>query len=218
MPVKTWFQHDMNCRKKDGLSELIAHGGMEDYGRFWVLQELYMESTIHKDEPVNKFMTTEHILCRELHLKPKTLRVYLELISKTCSVHSEFISTSFGKQTHNKVIITLPNILIYMGKRFRKNGHSEIKVKGKGNKKGKGKGESKPAPKFIPPTLEEFKAYCKEKGYSGIAEKAFEYYDTADWKDSKGNQVKNWKQKLISVWFKEDNREGQFQPSLPFLD
>ena len=30
--------------------------------------------------------------------------------------------------------------------------------------------------------------------------------DPSDWKDSKGNKVKNWKQKMQSVWFKDENK------------
>lgn len=59
--------------------------------------------------------------------------------------------------------------------------------------------------KFIPPTFEELKAYCKDNNYEPIAERVFKYYSTANWKDSKGNQVKNWKQKLQGVWFKPEN-------------
>ena len=66
---------------------------------------------------------------------------------------------------------------------------------------------------FKPPTIEEFKEYCKTKGYSGIAEKSFEYYNTANWRDSKGNKIKNWKQKLIGVWFKDDNKDKPKQRS-----
>lgn len=67
--------------------------------------------------------------------------------------------------------------------------------------------DKKVKPKFIPPTLDEVKVYFKEKGYSEVsAEKAFNYYDVAEWKDSKGNQVKNWKQKMMGVWFKEENK------------
>ena len=36
--------------------------------------------------------------------------------------------------------------------------------------------------------------------------KAFDYYDCADWHDSKGNKVKNWKQKMQAVWFKDENK------------
>lgn len=61
--------------------------------------------------------------------------------------------------------------------------------------------------KFTPPVLDEVVKYFVDSGYSEqIARKAFTYYDTAGWKDSKGNPVKNWKQKMIAVWFKDENR------------
>ena len=60
---------------------------------------------------------------------------------------------------------------------------------------------------FVPPTLEEVKSYFKENGYKEeTAITAFKYYDVSDWKDKNNNQVKNWKQKMISVWFKEENK------------
>lgn len=58
---------------------------------------------------------------------------------------------------------------------------------------------------FAPPSRDELRAYCLGRGYtSELADKVFDYYDSADWKDSKGKQVKSWKQKLISVWFKDE--------------
>lgn len=60
---------------------------------------------------------------------------------------------------------------------------------------------------YTPPTFEEFKNYCTEKGFSNIAERVYEYYSTAEWKDRNGKQVKNWKQKLQGVWFKEENKD-----------
>lgn len=61
--------------------------------------------------------------------------------------------------------------------------------------------------KFIHPSLEEVKKYFIENGYSqSAATKAFNYYNTAQWVDSKGNKVRNWKQKMISVWFKDENK------------
>ena len=58
--------------------------------------------------------------------------------------------------------------------------------------------------KFVPPTLEEVKAYCIEKGLSVNAERFLEYYQAGDWKDAKGNAVKSWKQKLLT-WEKRNN-------------
>lgn len=56
-----------------------------------------------------------------------------------------------------------------------------------------------PKPKgFTPPTLEEVKKYCIESNRSVDAKKFFDYYDTGNWIDGKGQAVKNWKQKLIT--------------------
>jgi hypothetical protein len=60
--------------------------------------------------------------------------------------------------------------------------------------------------KFVPPTQDEVSNYFIENGYSlDSSIKAFKYYDVGDWKDSKGNQVKSWKQKMRGVWFKDEN-------------
>lgn len=65
--------------------------------------------------------------------------------------------------------------------------------------------EVKKTKSFIPPTLEEVKEFFKEKGYNEIgAKKAFDYYEAGGWKDGKGNQVKNWKQKMLGVWFRDE--------------
>ncbi|KKN75910.1 hypothetical protein LCGC14_0376180 [marine sediment metagenome] len=52
--------------------------------------------------------------------------------------------------------------------------------------------------KFIPPTLAEVYDYITEKGYKVDAEKFMEYFTVGDWIDSKGNKVRNWKQKIIT--------------------
>ena len=61
---------------------------------------------------------------------------------------------------------------------------------------------------FVPPSENDVVSYFKEKGFSAQAgKKAFEYYNEAAWKDARGNPVKNWKQKMIAVWFKDENKE-----------
>lgn len=63
---------------------------------------------------------------------------------------------------------------------------------------------------FIPPTLDEVISYFLSNWYrKDIAIKAFNYYNVADWHDSKGNKIRNWKQKMQAVWFKEENRIKQ---------
>jgi len=85
------------------------------------------------------------------------------------------------------------------------NGNPTIKRREEKKREEKKREEKKK--RFSPPTILEVKDYFKEKGYTdSSAVKAFEYYDVAGWKDSKGNQVKNWKQKMLSVWFKPENK------------
>ena len=56
--------------------------------------------------------------------------------------------------------------------------------------------------KFIAPTIQEVIAYFEINGYpSTHATHVFNYYADANWKDSKGQPVRNWKQKMRGVWF-----------------
>lgn len=68
------------------------------------------------------------------------------------------------------------------------------------------------------PTREEVKAYCKENGFGHIADRAFCYYDAGNWTDGKGKPVKNWKQKLQSVWFNAEKNPPPPQEEQPDWD
>lgn len=60
--------------------------------------------------------------------------------------------------------------------------------------------------KFTPPTLEEVKEYAKSKQRLDLAEKFYNYFTEGNWQDSKGNKVKNWKQKFIT-WCSYGNQQ-----------
>ena len=79
------------------------------------------------------------------------------------------------------------------------------------------KHEGKPSKTFIPPTIDEVKGYFKEKGYSEEGAKtAFDYYTELGWKDGNGKKILNWKAKMISVWFKEQNKIKKEIPTSVF--
>lgn len=63
--------------------------------------------------------------------------------------------------------------------------------------------EEKSIRRFTPPTIEEIHRYCWDKGLAVDEQTFFNYYNEAGWVDSKGNKVKNWKQKAIT-WAKHD--------------
>lgn len=59
------------------------------------------------------------------------------------------------------------------------------------------------------PSLEEIEAYISEKGLIVDSKRFFDYFDASDWVDSKGNPVRNWKQKLIT-WSKNNDNRGSY--------
>jgi hypothetical protein len=57
----------------------------------------------------------------------------------------------------------------------------------------------------VNPALKDVEDYFDTNGYTiQAANKFYNYYSVANWKDSKGKQVKNWKQKAQSVWFRDE--------------
>jgi len=109
-------------------------------------------------------------------------------------------------------IITLCNYDEYQGKDIDKGQAKDKQGTGKGqasntdNKDNKDKKDNK----FIAPTEKQVIEYFIEKGFDvNTAKKAFEYYDLADWKDSKGNKVKNWKQKMLANWMNNNYNKAK---------
>lgn len=56
---------------------------------------------------------------------------------------------------------------------------------------------------FTPPTVEEIAEYCVQRKNKVNPKKFYDFYESSNWVDSKGNKVKNWKQKVIT-WEKDE--------------
>lgn len=63
--------------------------------------------------------------------------------------------------------------------------------------------------RFVPPTLEEIQNYINEKNLNVDAKKFYDYFTVGEWVDSKGNKVKNWKQKLLTWNSSNQNKTRQ---------
>jgi hypothetical protein len=72
----------------------------------------------------------------------------------------------------------------------------------------KGEERKRKGKEFVPPSLDDFKNYFSSNGFpEDLAVRAWTGYSEADWHDSKGNKVLNWKQKCQNVWFSEENQK-----------
>ena len=80
-----------------------------------------------------------------------------------------------------------------------------IYIQNKDNTKIKNKDNKENTKKFQKPTLEEIIVYSQERNSDVDCRKFFDYYEAFNWKDAKGNSVKNWKQKFITWEGKRQN-------------
>lgn len=73
------------------------------------------------------------------------------------------------------------------------------KTKTKNNKESISKDIPKKAgAAFTPPSLDDVKEYVAEKGYDVDPATFYNFFTEGSWKDSKGQPVRNWKQKIIT--------------------
>lgn len=62
--------------------------------------------------------------------------------------------------------------------------------------------------RFVPPKREDVIDYFTSNGYTKeSANRAFDYYTAGDWKNRDGKKVFSWKQTMVGVWFKEENKD-----------
>lgn len=65
--------------------------------------------------------------------------------------------------------------------------------------------KKKKTPRFVPPTVEEVRQYCRDNGYSVDAQRFVDFYECKGWMVGK-NKMKNWKA-AVRTWVKKD-KEG----------
>lgn len=73
---------------------------------------------------------------------------------------------------------------------------------------------------FVPPTLDEVKAYCAERHSNVDPVVFYDYFTAGDWTDSEGKKVQRWKQKLIT-WEKFQQgtkQQPRYQNNSDMLD
>ena len=64
-----------------------------------------------------------------------------------------------------------------------------------------------PRSRFIPPTVDEVRTYCTEKGYMLDAERFVDYYTSNGWKVGK-NPMKDWKA-AVRTWNGKEQQNGK---------
>lgn len=204
-----YFLHDTSAFQDEKITELFINFGYEGIGLFFTI----LEKIAFQEKPI-KTSVLKHQL--KIGKKLEKCWKFMEEIDLISSNNGETFNEqllNFSEKYQIKKEKTRKKVSEWREKqKVSKNvtGYETVsnppKVKERKVKESKVKSIEK---KMTPPLLEEVKEYFIENGYteeSGI--KAFNYYDVAGWEDSKGNKVKNWRQKMQAVWFKDENKKS----------
>lgn len=73
------------------------------------------------------------------------------------------------------------------------------------------KAATPPRPHFVPPTIDEIRAYCVERKNAVDAERFFDFYSANGWKQGRGKPIVDWKA-AVRTWERQTNA-GQADPS-----
>jgi hypothetical protein len=219
-----WFSHDSNAKDDVKSMKLIDQLGLEGYGIYWVLIETL------RDQPEYKYpMELLPILARRYNTsgeKMKTVVSFYGLFE--IDLDNNFFSLSLNermiglgkfreqrrlagiksaekRRSDSTVVQRMLNGRSTDAQRVEDSivEDSIVQKSRKDNSRNKREKKNKD---FTPPSLSEVIIFFKEHEYSeASAVKAFNHYALANWHDTNGHQVINWKQKMNTVWFKPEN-------------
>ncbi len=216
MKNNPYFSHDYNARADRKLVKLQAKLNMEGIGIFWCIIEMLYEEAGYLPKEYDS-------IAFELRANNSTIKSVIEdfdlfefddekFWSESCleRINKRMEISKIARENINKRWDKYKRNTGVIPKLYKPDTLKERKGKEREGKENKGKereGKESKEGKIIYPLLEEVILYFQKNGFpESLAKRAFEYYSVADWKDSKGNQVRNWKQKMQAVWFKEENK------------
>ena len=194
-----YFSHDYNARTDRKIKKLIVTHGYQGYGLFWaIIEDLYNNA--------NALPTDYETIAHDLHSTTEIIKSIVNDFELFVIADDIFCSSSVQRrldERNNKSIKAKESAKI--GWELRKRNANALPTQNEGNAIKEIKGKERKV--FIAPTAKQVADYFVGKGYtqeSGI--RAFNYYHDAEWKDSQGKKVINWKQKMQGVWFKPENK------------
>ena len=207
-----YFSHDYNARSDEKIKRLLVKHGILGYGVYWaIVEDLYQNA--------NAMRTDYECIAYELRVNEDCIKSIINDFDLFEIKGNVFGSLSVQRRLDERAKKSKKarESALYRWNKNNENANAmrtqcdsnaikESKVKESKVKESKRK-ESIKKDIFTPPQISEVIDYFTEKGYSKqAAEKMFEYYSVADWKDSGGKKVRNWKQKANAVWFKDEHK------------
>jgi hypothetical protein len=211
MKTVIYFSHDCQTRSDNKIQELIFRHGMQGYGVFWaIVENLYINA--------NAMPQHYNRIAFDLRVDEKLVQSVIEDFD-LFQIHDQIISSNSVEKRLQELNIRSEKAKEKANKRWgnatampQHSQSNAIKEKKRKEKKVNEIKRKEINKENTYPQILEVEKFFFENGFKREAgKKAFEYYSEAGWKDSKGSQVKNWKQKMRGVWFKDENKISNSQ-------
>ena len=196
---------DINFAKRYGLTEAIMIKNFQ----FWILKNK-ANKTHQYDERTWTYNSVKAFEELFPYLKPSQIRRCIEsLVDQGVLIKGDYNANRYVRTSW----FAFANESLFINQQMDL---SNLTNGGANNDKSitdsKPDEEEKPSKKkeFIPPFEEEVISFFQKNGQpEAQARKAFAHYNNFGWKDSRGTQVKNWKQKMQTNWFKDTPNQSQ---------
>jgi hypothetical protein len=204
-----YYLHDTSAFDDEKISELYLQFGYEGLGLFYTL----LEKIAKQEKPIKT-----SVLKSQLKVKKRLEKcwLFMEEIQLISSNNGETFNEqllNFSENYQIKKEKTRIKVAQWRENQSNKNNVTSYVPVSNHPKVKKSKVKESKVNVFTPPQLFEVIEYFKENNFpEQLAKKAFEYYNVASWKDASGKPVLNWKQKMQSVWFKEENKIKSTRP------
>jgi hypothetical protein len=218
-----YFSHDYTARSDIKIKKLIATQGMLGYGIYWSLvEDLYHNNNKLEDNPAllayDYRCTTELIksvindfdlfIVKDGYVSSNSIQKRLDERNDKVTKAKQSASKRWENKGKNADNIETQCDTNANAMRTQCDGNAIKESKVKESKVNKRKLKEEVV--FIPPVLNDVLVYFDENGYSKeAATKAFNYYTNLGWKNSKGNQVINWKNTMQN-WFTPENEKKKY--------
>ena len=218
-----YFSHDYTARSDIKIKKLIATQGMLGYGIYWSLvEDLYHNNNKLEDNPAllayDYRCTTELIksvindfdlfIVKDGYVSSNSIQKRLDERNDKVTKAKQSASKRWENKAKNADNIETQCDSDANAMRTQCDGNAIKESKVKESKVNKRKLKEEVV--FIPPVLNDVLVYFDENGYSKeAATKAFNYYTNLGWKNSKGNQVINWKNTMQN-WFTPENEKKKY--------
>ena len=213
-----WFKHDTDASQDAKLQNVLIDYGLEGYGLYWYCIEL-IAGQVDKDNITFELEHDARIIARNTGSTRQKVEEMMKYFvdqglfenidgTVTCLKLSKRLDKSMTSNPEMRSIIEQLKSHDGVMTESAPSHDGVMQDKNRLDKTRLDKSNKPKAKRFVPPTIDEVRAYFHEKGCTVSTEpqRFFDYYESNGWKVGK-NKMQKWKN-AASGWISRNQNQG----------